>query len=56
MSTPDDVARVVVKAVTARTPRARYKIGPGPRLLPLLYRILPARQWDAFWSRLMPMN
>jgi len=56
VSTPEDVARVVVRAVTARAPRARYKIGMGPRLLPLLYRALPAGIWDAFWARLMPMN
>jgi hypothetical protein len=31
---PDDVARVIVTAVTARRPRARYKVGSQDRLAP----------------------
>ncbi|GAB3904503.1 SDR family oxidoreductase [Kibdelosporangium lantanae] len=56
MSTPDDVAKVVVRALTARRPRARYKVGMAPRLLPKLYRLLPARAWDAFWGRQFPVT
>jgi NAD(P)-dependent dehydrogenase (short-subunit alcohol dehydrogenase family) len=55
MSTPDDVARVVVRAVTARAPRARYKIGAAPRVMPALYHALPARLWDAIWARQFPV-
>ncbi|MFD1049238.1 hypothetical protein ACFQ1S_28725, partial [Kibdelosporangium lantanae] len=55
-STPDDVAKVVVRALTARRPRARYKVGMAPRLLPKLYRLLPARAWDAFWGRQFPVT
>jgi len=55
MSTPDEVARRVVAAVTARRPRARYKVGVAPRLMPLAYRVLPARLWDGFWARQFPV-
>lgn len=55
LSTPDDVAKVVLRAINARTPRARYKIGVAPRLMPLLYRLLPERAWDAFWGRQFPV-
>jgi len=56
MSAPEDVAKVVVKAVTTRRPRARYKIGVASRLMPLMYRTLPTQLWDAFWARQFPMN
>lgn len=56
MSSPENVASVVVRAITARTPRARYKIGIAPRLLPMLYRALPAQFWDAFWARQFPVT
>jgi NAD(P)-dependent dehydrogenase (short-subunit alcohol dehydrogenase family) len=56
MSTPDDVARVVVKAITSERPRARYKIGVLPRVMPLLYRVLPNRAWDAIWARQLPIS
>jgi hypothetical protein len=55
MSTPDKVAAVALKAVLARNPRARYKIGLPPRIMPLLYRTLPNRTWDALVSRLFPI-
>lgn len=56
MSTPDDVARVVVKAITSERPRTRYKIGLVPRLMPLLYRTLPNRSWDAIWASQLPVS
>ncbi|MFF0271116.1 SDR family oxidoreductase [Kribbella sp. NPDC004536] len=55
MSVPEDVARVIVRASTTRRPRTRYKVGVAPRVLPLLYRILPNRSWDAFVGRLFPV-
>lgn len=56
MSTPEDVARVVVKAITSERPRARYKIGILPRVMPWMYRLLPNRTWDAIWARQLPMH
>jgi NAD(P)-dependent dehydrogenase (short-subunit alcohol dehydrogenase family) len=56
LSKPEQVARVVVRAVDARRPRARYKVGVAPRLLPLLYRGLPARGWDGFVAQLFPTD
>ena len=51
---PDDVARAIVTAVTARRPKARYKVGPQARLAPLARRILGDRGWDAFMRRMVP--
>lgn len=56
LSTPGNVAKVVVKAVTTTRPRARYKIGIAPRLMPMLYRALPERLWDGIWARQFPVN
>ena len=50
----EDVARVVVKAVTARRPRARYKIGSQARVAPLVRRAVPDRLWDAMMLRVAP--
>jgi NAD(P)-dependent dehydrogenase (short-subunit alcohol dehydrogenase family) len=55
LSTPEDVARRIVRAVTARRPRARYKVGVAPRVMPLMYRALPAGLWDGFWARQFPV-
>jgi len=51
MLEPEAVARVVVRAATARRPRDRYKVGPVARLLPFLRRWLPLRTWDALQRR-----
>ena len=51
---PDDVARAIVMAVTARRPKTRYKVGPQARLAPLARRILGDRGWDAFMRRMVP--
>jgi hypothetical protein len=56
LSTPDKVAEVIVRAVRASRPRARYKVGVDPRLMPRLYRLLPERVWDGFWSRQFPVT
>jgi NADP-dependent 3-hydroxy acid dehydrogenase YdfG len=50
----EDVARVIVNAVTARRPKARYKVGPQARIAPLARRMLGDRGWDAFMRRLVP--
>lgn len=40
---PDQVARVIVKAATCRSPRPLYTVGGTYRLLAALYKFLPAR-------------
>lgn len=44
---PDGVARLIVRAVRAQRPRARYRITPEAHLLPLLRTVLTDRAWDA---------
>lgn len=56
MSTPEDVARVVLRAVHAARPKARYKVGVAPRVMPWMYRVLPSRMWDGFWARQFPVT
>jgi NAD(P)-dependent dehydrogenase (short-subunit alcohol dehydrogenase family) len=51
---PDDVARVVVRAITADKPKARYRIGSQARLVPRVRRLLGDRLWDTMMSRLVP--
>jgi NAD(P)-dependent dehydrogenase (short-subunit alcohol dehydrogenase family) len=51
---PDDVARVIVTAVTSRRPRARYKVGSQARLAPLARSVIGDRGWDAFMRRMVP--
>ena len=48
---PDDVARVVLEAITAERPKARYPVTPSARLLLGLRRLLPDRAWDRFLAR-----
>lgn len=48
---PDDVARVVLEAVTADRPRARYPVTASARLLLALRKALPDRAWDRLLSR-----
>jgi NAD(P)-dependent dehydrogenase (short-subunit alcohol dehydrogenase family) len=50
----DDVAAVILKAVTAPRPKARYKAGSQARLAPVARHILGDRGWDAFMRRLVP--
>ncbi len=49
--TPDDVARVVLEAITSARPRARYPVTPSARLLLGLRAILPDRAWDGLLAR-----
>jgi NAD(P)-dependent dehydrogenase (short-subunit alcohol dehydrogenase family) len=50
----DDVAAVILRAVTAPRPKARYKAGSQARLAPVARRLLGDRGWDAFMRRLVP--
>jgi len=45
---PDDVARVIEKAIHARRPRTRYPVTPSAYLMMGLRRWLPDRGFDAF--------
>jgi NAD(P)-dependent dehydrogenase (short-subunit alcohol dehydrogenase family) len=51
---PEDVATVIVRAVTARHPKARYRVGSQARLAPVARRLLGDRGWDAFMRRMVP--
>jgi NAD(P)-dependent dehydrogenase (short-subunit alcohol dehydrogenase family) len=43
---PDDVARVIEKAIAARRPRTRYRVTASARLLLTQRALLPDRAWD----------
>ena len=49
--TPDEVAEVVLEAITVPKPRARYPVTASARLLRALRLALPDRAWDAFLAR-----
>ena len=48
---PDDVAQVVLGALTSERPKARYPVTASARLLLGLRRLLPDRAWDGFLAR-----
>ena len=50
----DDVAKVILQAVTARRPKARYRVGPQARVAPVARHLLGDRGWDAFMRRVVP--
>jgi NAD(P)-dependent dehydrogenase (short-subunit alcohol dehydrogenase family) len=50
---PDVMAETVYRAMTARTPKRRYPVGPNSRLLPFLFTTLPAAVADALRLRLL---
>ena len=45
---PEDVAKTVEQAITARNPRTRYRVTVPARLLPTMRRVLSDRAFDAF--------
>lgn len=45
---PDDVAKVISRALEARRPRARYRVTPSASLLMNTRRLLSDAAWDAF--------
>lgn len=51
---PDDVARVVLEAITTARPRTRYPVAASARLLHVLRVLLPDRAWDALMARSFP--
>lgn len=50
---PEEVAKVIVKAVEAKYPKTRYAVGTHARLLTLLSGILPDRLFDKLKLRLI---
>jgi NAD(P)-dependent dehydrogenase (short-subunit alcohol dehydrogenase family) len=51
---PADVAGAAIeRALTARRPRARYRIGRDAHAMALLSRVLPDRTWDRLLARIM---
>ncbi|MEO3854071.1 SDR family NAD(P)-dependent oxidoreductase [Acrocarpospora sp. B8E8] len=54
VSTADEVAGVIVRAIRSRRPRTRYKVGSQARLAPVARRLLGDRGWDALMRRLVP--
>jgi NAD(P)-dependent dehydrogenase (short-subunit alcohol dehydrogenase family) len=50
-SAPEDIAKVITQAVTARRPRARYLINPVAKGLVAMNRVLPARAYDSVLRR-----
>jgi short-subunit dehydrogenase len=43
---PDDVAKVIEKAIAARRPQTRYRVTASARLFLTQRRLLPDRAWD----------
>ena len=54
VSSPEDVARVIGRAIAARRPKARYKVGSQARVAPWARRLVGDRGGDAFMRRLIP--
>lgn len=51
---PDAVAEVIVRALTTRDPKARYRVTRSADILMTLRALLPDRLWDAFLERTYP--
>ncbi len=51
---PASAARVIERAISAKRPRTRYRVGPSALLLLNLRRLLPDRAWDAFLGMQFP--
>jgi NAD(P)-dependent dehydrogenase (short-subunit alcohol dehydrogenase family) len=49
---PQAMAETVYRALTARSPKRRYPVGPKSKLLPLLFATMPAAVADALRLRL----
>ncbi|HVT47838.1 MAG TPA: oxidoreductase [Vicinamibacterales bacterium] len=52
--TPDDVARVIERAIAARRPKTRYRVAPSATLFLNLRRVLGDRGWDRFLRGVYP--
>ena len=47
-ATPNDYAKVILRAVRAKNPAIRYSVGRRPRMVRLAKRLLPESSLDAF--------
>jgi NAD(P)-dependent dehydrogenase (short-subunit alcohol dehydrogenase family) len=52
----EDVARVILRAATARRPRTRYKVGWSAHLYGALRRMVSDRTWDWIMGRQFPFQ
>lgn len=53
--TPEDVAAVVEKAITAKSPRARYTVSASAKVLLTQRKLLSDRAWDWFLGANFPV-
>ena len=53
-ASPDAVAKTVEKALTAKSPKTRYRVTAGARVLLATRRLLPDRAFDAMLRRQYP--
>jgi NAD(P)-dependent dehydrogenase (short-subunit alcohol dehydrogenase family) len=51
---PEAVARAIERAISARRPKARYRVTASAKLLLTQRRMLPDRAWDAFLRSQFP--
>jgi NAD(P)-dependent dehydrogenase (short-subunit alcohol dehydrogenase family) len=51
VGTADDVAEVIERALTARKPKARYRVSGSATILMTLRSLFPDSLWDAFLAR-----
>ena len=51
---PEGVARVIEKAITAHRPRRRYPVPMAAHVFIRLHQWLPSAVWDAFMRRMFP--
>ncbi|MFC0430958.1 oxidoreductase [Kutzneria buriramensis] len=51
LSSPDLIAKTIVKSVRARRPKTRYAVGFGAKPMIFLHNTLPNRAFDAFMRR-----
>ena len=51
---PDDVAKVIERALTAKRPRARYAVTASAHVLMAVRALLPDRLWDRLVGRSFP--
>ena len=51
---PETVAKAIEKAITARRPKARYRVTPSAKLLTGIGKRIPARMWDTMMRSQFP--
>ena len=56
LSDPIRVAKAITRAVNARCPKVRYRLGAGSGLIVVLHAILPTRWWDGIMRKVCKMK